>query len=84
MGDGLKKYLKISLMKNLWERSSLRVLCHFFAFCNLVFSLPDVESGKLNLIMGYGNPSIFGTKYSEVRLLIDGTFRILPHQFYRF
>ena len=54
---------------------------HFFLQFNL--SIPCMETKKIHRIMGYGNPSLFGTLSGNVQIYIDGTFNIVPHPFYQ-
>lgn len=53
----------------------------FFIQFNL--SIPDIETKKVHRILGYCNPSLFGTLVSKVQVYIDGTFNIVPHSFYQ-
>ena len=54
---------------------------HFFLQLNL--SIPDIERKKIHRIMGYGNPSLFGTLTGNIQIYIDGTFNIVPYPFYQ-
>ena len=46
-------------------------------------TIPDPGTGKLERLLGYGNPSLFGTLNGKIQIYIDGTFRIVPHPFYQ-
>ena len=57
----------------------VQISSHFFLQFNL--SIPDIETKTIHRILGYGNPSLFGTLSGNVQIYIDGTFSIVPHPF---
>ena len=61
--------------------SMVQISSHFFLQFNL--SIPDIETKKIHRILGYGNPSLFGTLSGNVQIYIDGTFSIVSHPFYQ-
>ena len=62
--------------------SMVQRFSHFFLQFNL--SIPDIETMKMNIILGYSNPSLFGTLISNVQIYIDITFSIILHPFYQY
>ena len=52
-------------------------------FLQFNVTLPDQKTGKIERIVGYGNPWLFGLLNGRVQIYIDGTFRIVPHPFYQ-
>ena len=54
-----------------------------FFFLQFNLSITDAESGKLDRIVGFGNPVLFGLLSGKVQIYIDSTFRIVPHPFYQ-
>ena len=53
----------------------------FFLHFNLSF--PNEYDGKLERILGFGNPALFRCLGGNRRIFIDGTFKIVPKPFYQ-
>ena len=53
----------------------------FFLQFNVTF--PSSYSGKLERVLGYGNPTLFRCFGGNQKVFIDGTFRIVPKPFYQ-
>ena len=47
-------------------------------------AIPCHDTKKLQRILGYGNPVLFGTLNRKVQVFINGTFCIVPRPFYHF
>ena len=60
-------------------------MCFEFAsvFLQLNLSLTDSDTKKIQRIIGFGNPTLFGTLNGKVNVQIDGTFKIVPNPFYQ-
>ena len=54
-----------------------------FFFLQFNAAISDPETKKIERIVGYGNPSLFGILKGKVQIYIDGTFRIVPSPFYQ-
>ena len=54
---------------------------NFFLQFNITF--PNEYDGKLERIIGYGNPSLFRVFGGNQKVFIDGTFKICPKPFYQ-
>ena len=69
----------------LLERSPLCMVqdSNFF-FLQSNQTIINVVTKKLERIMVFENPSLFGLLSGAVQLFIDGTFRICPSQFYQY
>ena len=53
----------------------------FFLQFNLTF--PSSFSGKLERVIGFGNPALFRCFGGNQKIFIDGTFKIVPKPFYQ-
>ena len=53
----------------------------FFMHFNSTF--PNECDGKLEFIIGFGNPSLFRLLRGYKRMFIDGTFKFVPKPFYK-
>ena len=55
----------------------------FLFFLQSYQTIINNDTQKLDRIVVFGNPSLFGLFAGAVQLFIDGTFRICPSQFYQ-
>ena len=61
--------------------SKMKDSANFFLQFNITF--PNEFDGKLERIIGYGNPALFRVFGGNSQVFIDGTFRICPKPFYQ-
>ena len=51
--------------------------------CLFIFTFPNEYNGKLERIIGFGNPSLSRLLRGCKRMFINGTFKFLPKPFYQ-